>query len=110
MKSLSDDQMRVLIDEFFTESDEDVVGLFAIAQAVEDLIKDKDMAREQALRVVEGLLDRGMLAGQSPYCIDGYQPWPDQDRTTVINRIRSEWLALGRSPTITDIVWFGPPQ
>ena len=110
MKTLSDKQIHTLIGEFYTESYEDIVGLFAIAQAVEDLIKDLDIAREQTLRIVQGLLAKGMLAGNSPYNAGGYKPWPNQDQTAVLNRIRSEWMDLGHSPSIPDIAWFGPPE
>ncbi len=110
MRTLNDEQVQTLAGEFYTESHEDIVGLFAIAQAVEDLIDDVDAAREQALRVVQGLLARGMLAGDSPYSADGYRPWPDQERVAVMNRIRSEWVDLGHSPSIPDIVWFGPAK
>ncbi len=110
MKTLSDEQVHALIGEFYTESREDIVGLFAVAQAVEDLIEDTDIAREQTLRIVEGLLAKGMLAGDSPYHAGGYKPWPDQDQTAVLNRIRSEWTDFGHLPNIPDIAWFGPPE
>ncbi|MDT7953564.1 MAG: hypothetical protein RQ966_18850 [Acetobacteraceae bacterium] len=111
MKALSDNQIRSLVDEFYTDSQEDIVGLFAIAQAVEDILgQDPDSVREQTLRVVEALLDRGMLAGNSPYHPHGYQPWADQDRNALLKRIRSEWLRLGHSLSIPDIAWFGPSE
>ena len=110
MRTLSDKEMQTLVSDFYTESHEDIVGLFAIAQAVEDLIDNADVAREQALRVAEGLLAKGMLAGDSPYHAGGYRPWPDQERTAVMHRIRREWMELGHSPSIPDIVWFGPPK
>ena len=110
MKILDDKQVQNLIGEFYSESCEDIVGLFAIAQAVEDLIPDADAAREQTLRIVDGLLSKGMVAGNSPYSIGGYQPWRNQDRMTVMRRIRSEWVDLGHSPSIPDIAWFGPAK
>ena len=110
MKTLSEDKIRCLVDNFFISSIEDIVGLFSIAQAVDELIEDKDNVLEQSMRIVERLLEKGMLAGYSPYEPDGYRPWPNQDRKTVMDRIRSEWLALGRLPTIPDIAWFGPPE
>ncbi len=110
MKTLDDKQVQTLIDEFYSESSEGIVGLFAIAQAVEDLIPNADAAREQTLQIVDGLLSKGMAAGDSPYSAGGYQPWPNQNRTTVMHRIRSEWMDLGRSPSIPDIAWFGPAK
>ena len=110
MEQLTDKQVCMLVDEFYTESHEDIVGLFAIAQAVEDLIGNNEITREQALRVVEALLAKGMVAGDSPYHPGGYKPWANQERSAVINRIRSEWQQLGHSPSIPDIAWFGPPR
>ena len=111
MTALSDDQVRSLVAEFYTDSQEDIVGLFAITRSVEDILgQDPPSVREQTLRVVEELLARGMLAGNSPYHPDGYQPWADQERASVTNRIRSEWQRLGRSPDIPDSPWFGPPE
>ena len=100
----------MLVDEFYTESLEDIVGLFSIVKEVGELIGNEDVTREQALRVVEALLAKGMLAGDPPYYPDGYKPWSDQNRDAVIGRIRLEWLRLGRVPNIPDIAWFGPPE
>lgn len=51
---------------------------FAIADFVEDLIgNDDDTVREQTLQVVEALLTKGMLAGESPYHPGGYETWAD---------------------------------
>ena len=110
MKNLDEDQVNNLVDDFFTTSLEDIVGLFAIAQAVEDLTGDEKNSLEPSMRIVEKLLEKGMLAGYSPYDPDGYRPWPNQDRKVVMDRIRSEWIALGHSPSIPDIVWFGPSE
>lgn len=110
MKTLSEDQINELVDDFFTNSLEDIVGLFAIAKDVKELIGDEENSFEPSMRIVERLLEKGMLAGYSPYEPDGYRPWPNQDRKAVMDRIRSEWLALGRFPNIPDIVWFGPPE
>ncbi len=107
MKTLTDEQQRFLVDEFSADP-EDPEGLFAIAHAVEHLGVDPDAVREQTLLIVEQLLSKGMAAGNSPYHPGGYQPWPNQDRSAVIDRIRSEWIALGRSPYIPEIAWFGP--
>lgn len=109
MKSLTQSDIQNFVVEFYTDSTEDIVGLFAIAKEVGELLGDDESTREQALRVVNALLDKGMLAGNPPYYPGGYEPWTDQGRNAVISRIRTEWIALGRMPDIPDIVWFGPP-
>lgn len=110
MKMLNERQIRALVEEFYTESPENVFGLFALADYVADLLGDDDDAvREQTLRVAKVLLIRGMLAGNSPYHPGDYKPWADQDQASVLRRIRSEWLQPGHRPTLHEIAWFGPP-
>ena len=110
MNTLSDDQIRMLVAEFHAGSEEDIVGLFAVYQAVYELFEDKEAAREQTLRVVRGMLESGMVAGDSPYHPGGYAPWPSQTPESVLSRIRLEWLTLDRRPDIPDIAWFGPAK
>jgi len=113
MRALSDEQIREFVEDWYnTKSVEDVFGLSSVAKDVRELLvdADEDINREEALRVVDALLKRGMLAGTSPYHAEGYQPWADQNRDVVIHRIRSEWLQLGREPHLHEIVWFGPPE
>lgn len=110
MRILNNAEINNLVDEFYTNSSEDIVGFFSIAKEVAEIIGDEDIAREQTLRVVRILLTKGMAAGNPPYLPGGYKPWTNQDADAVINRIRSEWLQLGHAPGIADIAWFGPPK
>lgn len=64
---------------------------------------------EDALSVARTLLSRGLRAGDPPYSAGGFRPWDDQNPDIVIQRIRSEWILLGRKPDIPDIVWFDFP-
>jgi len=110
MKTLTQDQIKTLVKEFYSETLEDIVGLFSIIQEVRELSINDNVVREETLHVVKALLAEGMVAGDPPYYPDGYKPWPDQDPSKVIDRIRSEWLQLGHTPDIPDIVWFGPSK
>jgi hypothetical protein len=95
------------VERFLAEAEYDEVGLWQIAKAVEGRLGINDDAREATLSIVRELLSLGMQAGDPPYSAHGYRPWPDQDPDAVIDRIRREWVALGRTPTIPDIAWFG---
>lgn len=106
MNTLTDSEFRHLVGEFHAEAGGDLVGMWEICKAVEELIGVGDVFREQCLLIVKALLARGLRAGDPPYCAGGYIPWPDQEPSKVISRIRSEWLDLGHSPNIPDIVWF----
>lgn len=96
-----------LIRDFYNESNSDLVGLWEITKEVEEIMGTNDAAKEQSLFIVRELLSRGLRAGDPPYCPTGYQPWLDQNPDAIINRIRAEWLELGHTPSIPDIVWFG---
>ena len=95
-----------LVDQFCTEARDDFVGLWEIVRQVEQRTGPGSAAREPTLAVIRALLVRGLRAGDPPYSARGYRPWADQEPDAVIDRIRREWLALGRMPNIADIAWF----
>ncbi len=96
-----------LVDQFCAEARDDFVGLWEIVRQVERRTGPGDTAREQTLAVIRALLARGLRAGDPPYSAMGYRPWANQEPDAVIERVRREWLALGRAPNIADIAWFG---
>jgi hypothetical protein len=99
-----------LAEQFSAEAREDLIGLWEIAKEVEERTGPGEVAREQTLELVRELLRRGLRAGEPPYSSGGFRPWPKQEPDAVIDRIRREWLALGRTPNIPDIVWFDLPS
>jgi hypothetical protein len=107
MTALTDAELANLVDAFYSESGVDLVGLWQIAKVVEEAVGVGAVAREQSLLIVRALLEKGLCAGDPPYRAGGYEPWQDQTASAVIDRIRSEWVALGRTPNIPDVVWFG---
>lgn len=89
MKGLSDEQIREFVEDWYnTKLVEDVFGLSSVAKDVRELLvdADKDINREEALRVVDALLKRGdagwhiavssrglpTMGGPEPRC--GYSP------------------------------------
>ena len=107
MRTLTDCERRSLVDEFYAESGSDLVGLWEIAKEVEEFVGTGETAREQSLMIVRDLLEKGLVAGDPPYSPGGYKVWDDQVPVNVVIRIRTEWLSLGHTPKIPDIVWFG---
>ena len=99
-----------LVSEFLREANDDFVGLWEIVHVLERQIGDARALRDQTLDVARELLARGLLAGGLSSSDDDFHPWPDQRPDAVIARIRSEWIALGRTPNIGDIVWFSRPD
>jgi hypothetical protein len=106
MRTLTDRERRSLVEEFHAESGSDLVGLWEIAKEVEELVGTGETAREQSLMVVRDLLAKGLIAGDPPYSPGGFKAWNDQVPDNVMARIHIEWLSLGHTPNIPDIVWF----
>lgn len=109
MIELVDADIQQMVDEFVAESRDDLVGLWQVVRRIEERSSDPTSLRERTLRVVRTLLEHGLLAGNPPYSLGGFQVWTDQRPDAVVSRIRKEWLELGRTPNIPDIVWFSRP-
>lgn len=101
---------RALIERFYDEARSDLVGLWQIVKAVERKNGRGEDPTEDVLSIVRALLGRGLRAGDPPYSEGGFRPWPDQNVDVVLQRIRAEWLALGRTPDLPDIAWFYLPR
>src|SRR5262249_231990 len=90
------------------ESKEDHTGLWYVLTNVErDLHPEGPaQARRITLDLVRELLESGQLRAGFP-TLDGrgFVPWT-LSPAEALARIEREWDALGREPTIGDIVWF----
>jgi hypothetical protein len=101
-----------LLQDFAEEGREDHVGLWEIVRAVrEDLgVSDTAEVRQVTLDLIGGLLRRyGMEAGRPAPDWRNFLPWGLSPEET-IRRIEAEWLALGRDPSLWEIVWFNNPD
>lgn len=90
----------------------DIVGLWEIIKELRNHGTPDDDLQQHALKLIVMLLSRGFVAGSAPYPGAGrYEPWPDQQASRVIDRIKREWNALGHAPSgsATDFVWFELP-
>ena len=103
--------IETAISEFRNEADRDFISLCLIAGDVEyDLaVTDQQDIRDKSLQIIRGLMDRDVYPGD--YMIErlktaGFFFWigtPDQ----LLKRIETEWIALGKSPTLAKpICWF----
>jgi hypothetical protein len=103
--------LEAVRSKILRHAESDYVGLWVIIKILgEEFGIIEDSLRGQTLDVVRELLACGLLAGDPPYSATGYTPWQDQRPDAVIDRIRAEWIALGRTPNIPDIVWFSTPD
>lgn len=103
MSWLRDFKLAVLMDCY-----EEHEGLWSILWLLRHQYPSTDSADEQTivLRTVEDLLESGLVVAGSPASDwRGFTPWTEQP-SAIIARVKSEWEALGRDPTIGEIVWF----
>ena len=110
MKTVEASEVNDIVEELYVESSDDIIGLWEVAKLVEELIGECDAVRPCSFTIVRALLAKGLLAGDPPFSSVGYAPWPDQNPDSIISRLDREWLALGQTPNIPDIAWFGRPQ
>jgi hypothetical protein len=96
-------------EEAYLESSEDYVGLWQIIHRVKRRKNPTTSIMDDALGVVRALLARGLKVGNLNRD-GGFEPWDDQYPDAVVSRIRSEWAALGKDPSIDDICWFHQPR
>jgi hypothetical protein len=100
-----------VLERFVEEGRDDHVGLWQIVRAVrEDLkVHEECDVRRTTLALVGQLLGRyGMSAGVPAADGRGFLPWTlSADES--LQRIETEWLALGRDPDLWEVVWFDTP-
>lgn len=102
-------EFKALIEGYKEEAKGDTIGLYQIISRMKkDFHAQKETEiRDLTLEFVREMLANGFEAIDPPYLRNGYHRWENQDPDYVINRIKTEWQALGRIPNIPDIVWFG---
>lgn len=102
-----------VLDGLVSLGEADWIALWMIVNDVEaELGPDDDEATlEITVTLVEGLLERGLLAGDSPVSGDGvhFTAWSNQDPSAIGRYIRREWTARGGPPGWGDGPWFATP-
>jgi hypothetical protein len=97
-----------IVADVLSECEEDHVGLWRFVTAVQyDLgLREPAEIRKVTLELVSRLLDYPAIEAGFP-TPDGrhFTPWR-MSKASILQRIEQEWDALGRLPTIGDIVWF----
>jgi hypothetical protein len=110
--------LDLLKNQLLAECREDHVGLWSLIWQIRSAlnegeypVQEKDRTdpreiRHQTLELVRELLDSGLVQVGYP-TPDGrsFQPW-SLPSSAILERIKSEWDALGREPDIGEIAWF----
>jgi hypothetical protein len=93
---------KMLADEVQT----DCVGLWAVLWEVKQRLPSLTPAeaRTTVLSIVREAIEQEVIMPADVVNIRAV-PW-DASPREALKRIESEWLALGREPTIGEIVWF----
>lgn len=101
-----------VVDDLLEECRVDHVGLWELMSAAHsDLgLTAPEEIRAATMRLARSLLvDRGVQAGFPTRDGRGFVAW-ELSPEEVLRRIDEAWTALGREPTIGDIVWFMTPN
>lgn len=88
----------------------DHVGLWEVINAARyDLgASTPEDIQATTVRLVRGLLGRGMHVGYPAPDGKGFAPW-NVPADVAVRRIEQEWDALGREPNIGEVAWFTAP-
>ena len=97
-----------IIADFEKDAAIDFIGLWELVRVVKenlDKTKEEDL-QLLTLDLLKRMLPRGFRVGYLSSSGNALEPWPDQQPTNVVARIKTEWNALDREPNIGDIAWF----
>lgn len=101
-----------VLEGLLSLAEADWIALWMIVDDVEAELSpdDDEETLEITLTLVEGLVERGLLAGDSPVA-DGahFTAWSDQDPGAIGRYIRREWTERGGPAGWGDGPWFATP-
>jgi hypothetical protein len=104
------DPRAVVLEYIRNEAARDHIGLWEILRLTKKHLSPTSSsdASEKVFDIIRQMLSYGFLAGVSRG--RDFERWPDQSMESVLRRIESEWLELGRDPNPGDVVWFDLPN
>jgi len=93
--------------ETLIASADDETGLWMVLGLVDSVLPSLSASekRRRTLQTLRSLLDKKLLRAGEYLPGRGYVWW-DLEPDKVIEKIDSDWRALGRVPNIGDIAWF----
>lgn len=96
-----------IVVEFLAECQDDYVGLWSLvgrSRQASDGVGD-EQRRDLILEKIHELLQQEKIVAGSFVDKKTFLQWRE-DPEAIVNKIRGQWLALGRDPDIGEIVWF----
>jgi hypothetical protein len=95
--------MNKLFRELVQECCDDYVGLWAIVRQARENVADESMVFETVIALIERLItEGGAVAGD--FEGDEFLEW-QLPVSAVLKKVEQQWRALGRDPTIGEVVW-----
>lgn len=107
MKAVLENGIETLKKELVADAVEDHTDLSFFTADIEEAFgvsSDSELMLYTAA-VVHSLLEEGLVRVGVPTAGGGFEPW-EEDPDAAVERILSEWRALGRRPHLWEIVWF----
>jgi hypothetical protein len=98
-----------VVEGLVSFAEADWLALWMIVDDVEAELNpdDDEETLEITLTLVEGLVQRGLVAGDSPVAVGRhFAAWPNQDPSAIGEYIRREWAERGGPPGWGDGPWF----
>jgi hypothetical protein len=96
-----------VVKDFCAECLDDYVGLWSLLRRIQAAVPKQTPSQYQrlTLQVLRPLLVEGTVVVGQPTIEKVFQPWPRSPQEA-LDAIQSEWVKLGREPSIGDIAWF----
>jgi hypothetical protein len=107
MKAVLENGIETLKKELVADAVEDYTDLSFFTADVEEAfgVSAEPELMLYTTAVVHSLLEDGLVRAGVPTSGGGFEPWGEEPDAAV-ERILSEWRALGRRPHLWEIVWF----
>lgn len=103
---------KALQAQWVAEASESDLGLWWLARDVQENLggdASDEETRAWTLRLLQPLLRSGEITAVDLLPDGGFVRWPGNVDEQV-ERIDAEWRALGRQPTLGEVVWFIGPR
>lgn len=100
-----------IVADFLAECQEDYVGLWTLVWRSRQAFAEAndEWRREQILDQIHKLLLQKTIIAGSFVDKERFVPWSEPPDVAT-EKIRRQWLGLGRDPEIGEIVWFTAPR
>jgi hypothetical protein len=103
---MKDNNIESTKKDFLSFCAQDWAGLWVLISFLKEYFPKlrEDEIREKTLNILQDIMEAGLIEPGEPGEGTNFIPW-ESSPTESIQRIRAEWIQLGRSPILGDIAW-----